>query len=172
MVASKFPALTYNHRLSCLHIDLTPIIHTRYALQACVTLEKMTVSPAENRAIVTIDLSPFTDKCGSYSDTDRLKAGQNFVAACHNYGFVKIVGHGLSKQETADAFGWAKKLFALPHEEKMKAPHPREATPHRGYSGLAQEKVYSRAEVKHHADTNNDVSEELRKVSDFKVIFW
>lgn len=130
----------------------------------------MAVPPAERRSVITIDLTPFTDKSGSYSDADRLEAGRTFVEACHKYGFVKIVGHGFEKREITEAFDWTKRLFDLPHEEKMKAPHPREATPHRGYSGIAQEKVYAKAEVKQHAVASNDVSEELRKVSDFKVI--
>ena len=88
--------------------------------------------------IPTIDIAPFTVP-SAYSNADRLLAGKAFVAALHRYGFAKVVGHGLPKDEVDEAFAWNKKLFDLSHAEKMKAPHPPGPFPHRGYSGKVPE---------------------------------
>ena len=37
-------------------------------------------------------------------------------------------------------FAMSKRLFDLPLEEKLKAPHPEGWNPHRGYSGIGREK--------------------------------
>ena len=50
----------------------------------------------------------------------------------------------------------------------MKAPHPPTALPHRGYSGLGVEKVYSKAERDEDEATNGQGAA-LRKIEDFKV---
>jgi isopenicillin N synthase-like dioxygenase len=55
--------------------------------------------------IPTIDLTPFTSP-SAYSNADRLLTGKAFVAALHWYGFAKVVGHGLSKDEVDKAFAW------------------------------------------------------------------
>ena len=88
--------------------------------------------------IPTVNLAPFTTP-STHSDADRILAGKAFVAALHRYGFVKVVGHGLAKDEVDSAFEWNRKLFDLPHAEKMKAPHPPGPFPHRGYSGKVPE---------------------------------
>ncbi|KAI2618344.1 Clavaminate synthase-like protein [Hypoxylon sp. NC1633] len=122
----------------------------------------------EDEAIATVDVSPFTAEAGrNPPDSERLKAGQALVEALHNLGFVKITGHGIQRDEIRDALAWTKKLFDLPYEEKMKAPHPPGPMPHRGYSGLGKEKVYSQEDLKSHGDVA-DVSQEMRKISDFK----
>ncbi len=114
-------------------------------------------------------MSPFTAGAGqSHPDSERLKAGQALVEALHDFGFVKVIGHGLSKQEIGEALGWTKKLFDLSYDDKMKAPHPPGPIPHRGYSGISKEKVYSKDDVAAHG-TNGDVGKVLRKISDFKV---
>ncbi len=120
-------------------------------------------------AIATVDLAAFSDNA-SYSDSERLRAGQALVDACHSLGFVKVTGHGLTKHEIEEALGWTKRLFDLPYQEKMKAPHPPGPVPHRGYSGLGLEKVYSPDDVQTvQAHSGGDVGVELRKISDFKV---
>jgi isopenicillin N synthase-like dioxygenase len=86
----------------------------------------------------TVDLAPFTAP-SSYSDADRLHAGKAFATALHRYGFTKVAGHGVAKDEVDSAFEWNRKLFNLPHAEKMKAPHPPGPFPHRGYSGKIPE---------------------------------
>ncbi|KAK5663403.1 hypothetical protein OQA88_3832 [Cercophora sp. LCS_1] len=114
-------------------------------------------------SIPTISLSPFTTPTSS--PDERLQSARSLVTALHTHGFAYITGHGLTQAETAEAFHWAKRLFDLPLSEKMKAPHPEAAMPHRGYSGIGKEKVYSRAEVD---GQGGDVEGELRRVVDFK----
>ncbi|KAI0843506.1 Clavaminate synthase-like protein [Hypoxylon sp. FL0890] len=120
------------------------------------------------KTIATVDISPFTTKARHLPESDRLKAGQALVEALHNLGFVKVTGHGLSKDEIQEALAWTKRLFDLPYEDKMKAPHPPGPMPHRGYSEIGKEKVYSQADVKVYDTDGNDVAQELRKISDFK----
>ncbi|KAI0459923.1 oxidoreductase-like protein [Xylaria acuta] len=129
----------------------------------------MLTSPhTEARAIATVDLSPFVDKSGEVLlDSDRLQAGRTLVEALHDYGFVQVTGHGINQQEIGEALAWTKALFDLPYAEKMKAPHPPGPIPHRGYSGIGKEKVYSQADVKAHGD-EADIGQSLRKISDFK----
>ncbi|KAK7750555.1 hypothetical protein SLS62_007531 [Diatrype stigma] len=126
---------------------------------------------AENggaRITETVDLSPFFTEAGrALPDSARTEAGKALIEALHSFGFVKVVGHGLSKHEIDSALGWTKKLFDLPYEDKMKAPHPPGPMPHRGYSGLGQEKVYSKDDVKA-TSSSADVGKVLRKISDFK----
>jgi len=117
----------------------------------------------------TVDLSPFTKHDGDHPTTQsgRLTAAHALVEALHALGFVKIKGHGLTTQEVREAFTWTKRLFDLPTTEKMKAPRPPGNMPHRGYSGLGQEKVYSPDDVQSLGDATK-AAQELRKVTDFK----
>lgn len=122
---------------------------------------------APPRSVPTIDLNPFFENA---HPQQRLAAGQALVKALRDFGFVKITGHGFTRTEIDDAFKWAQRLFALPVEDKLKAPHPAGPMPHRGYSGLGMEKVYSRADEAGVVDRDGaDVGRELRKVSDYKV---
>ena len=81
---------------------------------------------------------------------------------------MSIVGHGVSPELLQAAFDWSKKLFDLSHEEKMKAPHPPESIPHRGYSEPGLEKVYSKKEQEG-IDAEAVRAKSLRKIQDFKV---
>lgn len=92
--------------------------------------------------IQTVDISPLlTEASDSLADLELLRAGQALVRALHTLGFVKVTGHGIEKHEIETALAWSKKLFDLPYEDKMKAPHPPGNMPHRGYSGIGREKV-------------------------------
>ncbi|KAI2777391.1 Clavaminate synthase-like protein [Daldinia loculata] len=118
--------------------------------------------------IQTVDISPLlTEASDSLADLELLRAGQALVRALHTLGFVKVTGHGIEKHEIETALAWSKKLFDLPYEDKMKAPHPPGNMPHRGYSGIGREKVYSPADVEANAAAGN-LAQELRKISDFK----
>ncbi|KAI0490581.1 Clavaminate synthase-like protein [Xylaria cf. heliscus] len=120
------------------------------------------------RAIATVDLSPFVDNSGVVLlDSDRLQAGRTLVEALHDFGFAQVIGHGISQQEINEALAWTKTLFDLPYADKMKAPHPPGPIPHRGYSGIGKEKVYSQADIKAYGD-EADISQSLRKISDYK----
>ncbi|KAI1129034.1 Clavaminate synthase-like protein [Nemania abortiva] len=111
------------------------------------------------REIATVDLSSFIT---SPTHPDRTGAARELVRILHETGFVKITGHGFAKHEIDEALSWARKLFALPYEEKMKAPHPVGNIHHRGYSGIGQEKVYMQD------DLETQGSQGLRKISDYK----
>ncbi|KAI0101539.1 hypothetical protein GGR51DRAFT_563440 [Nemania sp. FL0031] len=109
--------------------------------------------------IATVDLSSFTT---SPTSADQIVAARELVRILHEAGFARITGHGFAKHEIAESLSWARKLFALPYEEKMKAPHPASNAHHRGYSGIGQEKVYMQD------DLQTQGSQGLRTTSDYK----
>lgn len=120
------------------------------------------------RKIPTLDISPFFTQ--DAPDDERFRSAKLFVEALHDFGFAKVTGHGLSTDEVAEALDWVQKLFGLPYDEKMKAPHPPGPMPHRGYSGIGKEKVYSQEDIDTHAASDQvDVNQQLRKISDYKV---
>lgn len=55
---------------------------------------------------------------------DREQVAGELVDACRRGGFVYIINHGVQEDVLEEAFGWSKKLFDLPTEKKMLAPHP------------------------------------------------
>ena len=117
-------------------------------------------------SIPIIDLSLFST--GSLSR--RQNAAKSLTDACQNLGFTYISGHGISPSLLQEAFAWSKKLYDLPQDDKMKAPHPAAPMPHRGYSAAGLEKVYSKkvqeaAEVEE--GSNGGAS--LREIRDHKV---
>ena len=44
--------------------------------------------------------------------------------ACRDVGFLYIVGHSIPQERIDEMFAQSKRLFALPVEAKMLAPHP------------------------------------------------
>ncbi|KAI1616286.1 hypothetical protein EDD37DRAFT_84087 [Exophiala viscosa] len=111
--------------------------------------------------IPIVDLRPF------YSDgtfEDRRKAAEELVRACNEVGFVYIKNHGVPQSELDHAFEASKTFYALPTDEKMKAPHPPGWAVHRGYSWPGLEKVSSAISA---TDDDESVSK-LREVRDFK----
>lgn len=119
---------------------------------------------AEPNSIPIVDLSAF----GTEGNTEsRLESARALYKACHELGFVQILGHGVEPQLLREAFNWSKKLYSLSHDEKLKAPHPDGPVPHRGYSHPGLEKVYSKAE-KDSRDAFETNGDSLRQVKDFK----
>lgn len=88
---------------------------------------------AERKPIPTVDLSVFA--VGSSTES-RLESARALYNACHELGCVQIQGHGVEPKLLQEAFDWSKKLYSLPHGEKMKAPHPDGPMPHRGSSPI------------------------------------
>ena len=113
------------------------------------------------RSIPVVDLSPFT-RGGSLEE--RQKASKSLCKACEDIGAANILGHGIPASLIEEAFSWNKKLFDLPHDEKMKAPHPAEPMPHRGYSATGVEKVYSKDDLEKDKEGTS-----LRDIKDYKV---
>ena len=123
---------------------------------------KMEIISQDDFPFPIVDFSPFTAH-GSAESCH--KAAEELIKACSEHGFVAITGHGVSDELLEEAFAWSKKLFDLPHEEKMKAPHPAGSIPHRGYSHPGLEKVISKDENADAASTNGA---SVRKIMDFK----
>lgn len=71
-------------------------------------------------SIPVVDLGPWRD--GSAADRRRVAA--ELTDACRRVGFVYVAHHGVPADLLAEAFGWARRLFDLPLERKMLAPHP------------------------------------------------
>ncbi|ORY59492.1 uncharacterized protein BCR38DRAFT_488524 [Pseudomassariella vexata] len=102
----------------------------------------------------------------SGSPGDKRRLAQELTEACRRVGFVYVVNHGVPDDLLEEAFNWSKKLFDLPHDKKMLAPHPPGPNVHRGYSWPGLEKV-SQYIHKEGEDLNAE-DEELRKVVDCK----
>src|ERR1700730_17679185 len=99
------------------------------------------------------------------SPEERLKVAQELVSACRSVGFAYIINHGVPKETLDKAFEITKKLYNLPQEEKMKAPHTPGWAHHRGYSWPGLEKVSAALSEK----DDEKMVEQLREVTDCKV---
>lgn len=111
---------------------------------------------------------PIVDFSSWYKPQDKLtklRVAKQLVDACQTVGFVYIINHSLPESVVDDAFDWSKRLFQLPREEKMKAPHPEGWAIHRGYSWPGLEKV---SQVMSTVDDER-ARRKLREVPDVKV---
>lgn len=89
-------------------------------------------------SIPTADISAFTtNKEDQFSQK---AAARQLAEAVKLHGCTGITGHGLPEADLQAAFSTMRRLFDLPLEEKMKAPHPDGMRPHRGYLATAKEK--------------------------------
>lgn len=113
--------------------------------------------------IPIVDFTPLT----ASSDPEAHKQVAHEVAEKLSInGCLGIRGHGIPPELLQEAFDTAKHLFDLPYEEKMKAPHPDSAVPHRGYSGIGREQAGAKGAL----DTEDQVKkEELMQTQDYKV---
>ncbi|KAI8629971.1 hypothetical protein F5Y19DRAFT_430449 [Xylariaceae sp. FL1651] len=100
----------------------------------------------------------------SGSAADRKRIASELTEACRRVGFVYVVNHGVSADLLDEAFDWSRRLFDLPLEQKMLAPHPPGPTVHRGYSWPGLEKVSQTI----YADGEENKQAESRTVSDVK----
>ncbi len=121
----------------------------------------MTVLDPRQNPIPIIDIS----KASIDSPSDRNKIAQDLAQACRQVGFVYITGHGISPETIKKTFAVSKSLFDLPHEDKMKAPHPPGGAVHRGYSYPGQEKVSQAMSD----DEEGSQVKALRQIKDCKV---
>ena len=113
--------------------------------------------------IPTVDLSAFTSGGDVQS---REQAATELARCCRPHGCVAVTGHGVPSALLKEAFDMSKKLFDLPLEEKMKAPHPDAFRPHWGYSAIGRE----RGAAKGAMDTEDEKrKEELKRITDYKV---
>lgn len=117
---------------------------------------------------VSIPIIDFAAWTSNASKDKRFALSTGLLRACKEVGFASIVNHGVPQCEVDEAFAISKRLYDLPHEEKMKAPHPPGWAHHRGYSWLGLEKVSA-------AQSQQDdkaLVDSLRTVTDCKVVDW
>lgn len=111
--------------------------------------------------IPIVDFSPFISSSNPH---ERLGAARALVRACREVGFVYIRNHGVPQDQLRRAFEISAKFYALPLEDKMKAPHPPGWAIHRGYSWPGLEKVSNAlSEI-----DNREAVEKLREIQDYK----
>lgn len=117
----------------------------------------------EGSCVPVVDLSAFTygADLGQRKETARALA-----ECCRLNGCVGITGHGVPTDLLERAFTMSNRLFDLPLEDKLKAPHPEGMTPHRGYSGIGREQGGAKGAL----DTDDQGTKDLLlKASDYKV---
>ncbi|MCU1393415.1 MAG: isopenicillin synthase family oxygenase [Ilumatobacteraceae bacterium] len=82
-----------------------------------------------------LDMSSFLDDPGSASAAAFIEA---LTVACHEVGFVYIVGHGVDPEVEDRVFAAATRFFALPEPDRLEIVNTR--SPHfRGYTRLGHE---------------------------------
>ncbi|KAI0134279.1 thymine dioxygenase [Xylariales sp. AK1849] len=113
-------------------------------------------------AIPVVDFRTWSDG----SREERRRIAQELTEACRRVGFAYIINHRVPNELLEEAFGWSKKLFDLPEEKKMLAPHPPGPDVHRGYSWPGLEKVSQY--VQKEGDDLDAEDEKLRTVTDCK----
>ncbi|KAL9105012.1 MAG: hypothetical protein Q9163_000109 [Psora crenata] len=116
---------------------------------------------AEDSQIPIVDLAAWHSNANVEK---KKKIAAKLVEACRNVGFVYITNHSVSPARLAEAFDMSKRLFELPREKKMLAPHPPGFTVHRGYSWPGLEKVSNAMGD----EKDEDLPAKLREVSDVK----
>ena len=113
--------------------------------------------------VPVVDLSAFTY---GVAPEPREKTARVLAGCCRLNGCVGITGHGVPMELLERAFSMSKRLFDLPLEDKLKAPHPEGTTPHRGYSGVGREQGGAKGAL----DTDDQgTKDSLLKTSDYKV---
>jgi isopenicillin N synthase-like dioxygenase len=120
-------------------------------------------TPSTPVSIPVIDFDAWT-KNGT--EDQRHAVSAELVKACKDVGFAYIINHGVPQSTIDQAFAISKQLYDLPHEEKMKAPHPPGWTHHRGYSWPGLEKV-SAVQTK---EDDQALVDKLRTTTDCKVM--
>ncbi|KAK8877410.1 thymine dioxygenase [Apiospora arundinis] len=119
-------------------------------------------SSASSTSIPIVDFQNWANG----SDAERRQIAKDLTEACRRVGFVYIVNHGVPDSLLQQSFDWTKRLFDLPEEKKMLAPHPPGPSVHRGYSWPGLEKV---SQYVHKEGEDADaVDAELRNVPDCK----
>lgn len=117
----------------------------------------------ENTAIPIVDFGAWPKG----TPGERQRIATELTDACRSVGFAYVVNHGVPEEELAECFAWSKRLFDLPQDQKMLAPHPPGPSVHRGYSWPGLEKVSNH--VRREGQDSSGLEQELRKVQDCKV---
>ena len=159
--------LTVESLLALYDCRLSELINPRRTSSSLIVeigSSQQTYAMAPSKCIPSVDLSAFTAKCDSQAR--RRETASMLAQSCHLHGCVGVTGHGVSTALLKRAFEMSRKLFDLPMEEKMKAPHPKGPTPHRGYSAPGKEKAFTKEDL----ETDDEAHREsLRKIMDCKA---
>lgn len=99
------------------------------------------IEAAQESGLPIIDISPYLDPTSSASA--RREKAQAINAACTNYGFFYLTGHGIPSSKLDEIIDLARRFFALPLKEKNKikrfdAGGPEGGDSARGYQGLGE----------------------------------
>ncbi|KNG44833.1 Clavaminate synthase-like protein [Stemphylium lycopersici] len=99
------------------------------------------IATAQEDGLPMIDISPFMDAHATNEARSTTAAAIN--AACINYGFFYLTGHGIPVTKLDSIINLARTFFALPLEEKNKikrfdAGSPEGGDGARGYQGLGE----------------------------------
>ena len=99
------------------------------------------IATAQSSGLPIIDISPFMDS--SSSPAARKETAEAINAACINYGFFYLTGHGIPISDLDEIISLARRFFTLPLEEKNKikrfdAGGPEGGDGARGYQGLGE----------------------------------
>ncbi|EOA91875.1 hypothetical protein ACJQWK_03066 [Exserohilum turcicum] len=113
-------------------LNPTPETGTRY---------ERPIAAAQQDGLPIIDISSFMDPNGSREA--RSITAKAINAACINYGFFYLTGHGIPESKLNDIISLAREFFALPLEEKCKiqrfdAGSPQGGDGARGYQCLGE----------------------------------
>ncbi|KAG8630953.1 hypothetical protein KVT40_000093 [Elsinoe batatas] len=93
------------------------------------------------RAKSTVAVLPCLD-CSMFangSSSARWEFAATLRASLERFGFVKLVGHGVSECLVGELFEWAEKLFRMPIAHKVQMAHQPGPKPQRGWSGVGSE---------------------------------
>ena len=120
-----------------------------------------------SKGVPIVDFSAFIH--GGADPARRRETARVLAECCHLHGCVGVTGHGVPGELLERAFDVSRRLFDLPLEDKLKAPHPEGMTPHRGYSEVGREQ----AGAKGAWDTDDrEIKDKLLKTVDYKVRFF
>lgn len=122
-------------------------------------------SISSNEHIETIDLSLYL---GSIDPKARKAVADDLVAALHRQGGCGLVGHGLKVETLRKAIDLSRQFFDLPLAQKRTVDHPDGILPHRGYSGVAREKILIYTEEELQA-MSGELGPMSKKAVDWKV---
>ncbi|MCJ1226778.1 hypothetical protein MMC12_003432 [Toensbergia leucococca] len=94
------------------------------------------------------------------TDEQRKEFSSKLVFEMLDHACVKLVNHGIEDHVVEELFGWSKRFFELPMEEKIKIENVPNVDPQRGYSsfgvensaGLLAEKEGKDPDAKEHFD--------------------
>lgn len=125
--------------LKRLHFALCPTL-----LPNCLQPKFKMGSISDHNGLQTVDISAYLH---SNDPVSRKAKADELVKAIHGHGACGIVGHNIHIETWREALERSKEFFDLPLEEKRKVDHPQGTVPHRGYTGMGRESIYSKDEL-------------------------